>query len=347
MKLFSQILMLFAVLGTFSVVGVPSAQAEEDRFGPDIIPAGQAVGSQRVYVVEEGDTLWDIAILFSDDPWDWPLLWSYNPQITNPHWIFPGDTIFLDPPRLKVKRKRLKLEGSRYDLQPKNVRVLANRRSFIPEELLQVSGVIRGSREERHMLAKFDEIYVEFSIPKKIRPNDRYTIFRENREKPIKHPRTGRFLGYPIEFLGELKVLGKEARYSRAVILEAMAVIERGDRVILREALHIYREPTPNALQVDGVISAIIGDGTVTAQHEYVMIDRGTRQGVQIGNRFVILERGDGIREVSKRELRRYPFENIGEAMVIFAYGNHCIAVITRSIRELHNGTRVRMIKGY
>ena len=85
----------------------------------------------------------------------------------------------------------------------------------------------------------------------------------------------------------------------------------------------------------------------MTGQHEYVMIDRGTRQGVQIGNRFVVLERGDGIRKVSKRELRRYPFENVGEAMVIFAYGNHCIAVITRSIHELENGARVRMIKGY
>ena len=51
----------------------------------------------RTHLVVEGDTLWDLSSQYLSDPMMWPALWSYNPQVTNPHWIYPGDTIFLEP----------------------------------------------------------------------------------------------------------------------------------------------------------------------------------------------------------------------------------------------------------
>jgi hypothetical protein len=47
------------------------------------------------YTVQEGDTLWDLSNHFNDSPWLWPELWQENDQITNPHWIFPGERIRL------------------------------------------------------------------------------------------------------------------------------------------------------------------------------------------------------------------------------------------------------------
>ena len=47
------------------------------------------------YVVEPGDTLWDISALFLNEPWRWPELWQVNPDVRDPNLIYPGDTLYL------------------------------------------------------------------------------------------------------------------------------------------------------------------------------------------------------------------------------------------------------------
>ncbi|NIP47776.1 MAG: LysM peptidoglycan-binding domain-containing protein, partial [Gammaproteobacteria bacterium] len=47
------------------------------------------------YVVKKGDTLWDISEHFLVEPWRWPEIWQLNPQVRNPHLIYPGDELAL------------------------------------------------------------------------------------------------------------------------------------------------------------------------------------------------------------------------------------------------------------
>jgi hypothetical protein len=60
------------------------------------------------YVVVKGDTLWDISGRFLDKPWQWPAIWHANPQIANPHLIYPGDIlslVYIDGvPQLRLRR---------------------------------------------------------------------------------------------------------------------------------------------------------------------------------------------------------------------------------------------------
>ena len=61
------------------------------------------------YVVQRGDTLWDIAAMFLRDPWYWPEIWQINPQVENPHLIYPGDLLslaYLDDGRPVVNVER-------------------------------------------------------------------------------------------------------------------------------------------------------------------------------------------------------------------------------------------------
>jgi nucleoid-associated protein YgaU len=73
--------------------------AVETAPSPRARAAGEAVPES--YVIQRGDTLWDLSSRYLDSPWYWPKLWSYNPQVENPHWIYPGPG-----PRRRRRRRR-------------------------------------------------------------------------------------------------------------------------------------------------------------------------------------------------------------------------------------------------
>ena len=56
------------------------------------------------YVVQPGDSLWNIAKQYTDDPWEWRQLWKNNPQISNPNRIYPGDELSVVDGKIVYKR---------------------------------------------------------------------------------------------------------------------------------------------------------------------------------------------------------------------------------------------------
>ena len=54
-------------------------------------------GAPEEYIIVKGDTLWDLSQKFLNNPWYWPKIWSLNPSIENPHWIYPGNKLRIVP----------------------------------------------------------------------------------------------------------------------------------------------------------------------------------------------------------------------------------------------------------
>src|SRR5690554_2021297 len=82
------------------------------------------------YVVKKGDTLWGIAKRFLDQPWLWPEIWQANPQIENPHLIYPGDVLslaYLDRVAATVE------PGPRQEAAPINAIALSDIEAFLKD----------------------------------------------------------------------------------------------------------------------------------------------------------------------------------------------------------------------
>ncbi|MGD8784994.1 MAG: LysM peptidoglycan-binding domain-containing protein, partial [Thioalkalispiraceae bacterium] len=117
-------LSLFTAFGLFTVVACSSSPEQPESAKPvvDSPPPEEVLRSEPIdnseaipaapepdmpaaspiregipdrYVVKKGDTLWDISSHFLKDPWLWPEVWHVNPEIRNPHLIYPGDVIAL------------------------------------------------------------------------------------------------------------------------------------------------------------------------------------------------------------------------------------------------------------
>jgi hypothetical protein len=218
------------------IPGGISAQEAEDGAsdGPEVVepeansmevaaPAGNpAAGQQGVeevsetYTVRPGDTLWDLSQRFLGNPWYWPKVWSYNPEIENPHWIYPGNIVRFYPPAADEMPAQIAAgpdapvseapvpteigevtmgtfdspeqfgqdedivavtEGTRIGYAPAKKSVL-RQDGLVTQSELDEAGTIDRAWAEKAMLSTFDKVYLLFRNPGSVRLGERYSVFR-------------------------------------------------------------------------------------------------------------------------------------------------------------------------
>ncbi|HSA34393.1 MAG TPA: LysM peptidoglycan-binding domain-containing protein [bacterium] len=90
------LLISLAFLFSLSLVAYEAPGSVEEVPVPPFIDVEKADFTQAPdeHEVTGGDTLWDLSEKYLKSPWYWPKVWSINPQIKNPHLIYPGDKVY-------------------------------------------------------------------------------------------------------------------------------------------------------------------------------------------------------------------------------------------------------------
>src|ERR1700685_2726029 len=125
------------------------------------------------YVVKHGDTLWGIAKIFLRDPWFWPEIWQVNPQIHNPHLIYPGDTLRLvyiegrpalllqrgDAARVEPRVRSQPLEGAINTIPYETVAAFMSKPSVLAKEQIKTAPYVLATRDLHVVMADGDTLY--------------------------------------------------------------------------------------------------------------------------------------------------------------------------------------------
>tara|TARA_R110002096_G_scaffold350395_2_gene543488 strand:- start:61967 stop:63205 length:1239 start_codon:yes stop_codon:yes gene_type:complete len=300
------------------------------------------------HTVTTGDTLWDLSAYYFRNAWDWPKVWKLNPEIADPHWIYPGNIIRLreggkDLQPVAMSRKEPaapSVSGSRgYGLRQS---------AYVDLKDLKDAGIVDGSIAEKSLLSVGDSIYVTYG---KEVPAVGTTLAVYGPGKKIR--RDGKAVGAYVEVAGEIRItFAKKGKRARATVIRSIEPIERGMRTGPLKLNFSQVKPLPSDSKVDGTVVGLIGPDELIGAEAAVLIDRGSKDGVQVGNRFLVVRRGDAYRRVLApgdnvgQADDEYPARAIGEIIVLQTGEQACLGVVSFSIHEFGIGDRVFMRKG-
>jgi len=320
----------------------------------------------ETYIVQKGDTLWDISSSFLRDPWFWPEIWYKNPQVSNPHLIYPGDELAIiyvgGMKRIQISRrgetgqavsKGLKIvklspriraqsiDASIPSIPIESIRQLLKKPLIISEEDLASSAYVFGSKNNNLANAINDVLYVRKLDTSK--GNGRFQIFRPN--KPLVDTATGEVLGYEALYVAEAK-LEKSGDPASVRVTSSSREIFRDDRVLPIDNSNLERDffPRPPKSLVKGHIISLLDGISQLGQYDTVAINLGQRDGLVTGNVLAVNRIGKVIIDHNEEERNfevKLPDERIGLIMVVRTYEKMSFALIMEANEPIRLNEKV------
>lgn len=312
----------------------------------------------KVYIVQAGDTLWDISKRYTDDPWRWTDIWYQNEQIKNPHLIFPGDEIGLINinGRTQVTITKRGNASRTVKLQP-NARVepiesaiavipqeairsfLVNNRIASIKELDNAPRILAG-KDSRIMLGEGEKVYARGLKAGAAIPGA-YGIYR--RGKIYRDPKTKEVLGHEATEIGQARSLRVNGDTLELVIEKSNQQVMSGDLLLPIEQRSIVDSYTPKAPNraVTGQILDVNGGVSHVGQYDVVTLNLGTRNDIDIGTVLVVNKRGDIFYDRVAGERVRLPSEQAARLMVFKSFEKLSYGLIMSATESLRVGDTV------
>ena len=301
------------------------------------------------YVVQPGDTLWDIASLFLRDPWYWPEIWQINPQVANPHLIYPGDVLalaFLDNGQPVIQLER----GSAVRLSPRvREEPLEQAIPTIPYEMLR-SFLSRPAVLDREQLEGLPYI---FANPDGLMGSAGQDVYARGRDveagsgfnvihlgDPLIDPDDGELVGYQGIYVGHGEVT-RSGDPLTVHLSESTREALIGDYLIEEDQpFPANFLPRPPETEIDGRIISVIDGVMLIGQYQVVAINRGARDGLESGHVLRVYQTGQVVPDrVRKRGLFtdkvRLPDVPAGTMLVFRTYDRMSYGLVMEATNEI------------
>ncbi|MEZ5540211.1 MAG: LysM peptidoglycan-binding domain-containing protein [Pseudomonadales bacterium] len=317
------------------------------------------------YTVKKGDTLWSISGVFLQQPWEWPKIWHVNPEICNPHLIYPGDTVNLNivdgKPQLDVTRANpcggtVKMSPSTDNSLKPRIRVeqLESPIPAIPLDI--ISPFLTGSRvvspgtleaapyvlagAERHVITGAgDSINARGEFEAKV---PTYGVYRKG--KTYADETTGEVLGVAAIDIGTAKITQIEGDIAKLSVLRSTRELLGQDRLLPSEerAVDAIFYPTPPKSDIVGKIIDVDGGVSEYGAMNVVLIDKGKRDGLEAGNVLAIFAQGETMKDPVTGETVKLINERAGLLMVFNVFDKTSYALVLETNRPLTLGAEVK-----
>ena len=313
------------------------------------------------YTVQKGDTLWDIAERFTGNAWEWPEIWYQNDQINNPHLIYPGDMIgLIDVDGQKKLTVMERGQASRtIKLRPGDVKMspsarvqpieaaiaaipmdaiqgfLRDHRIVEPEELAKAPYIVSGA-DGRVLMGAGTKVYARGKVDGQLA--SAYGIFRKG--DVFVDPVTDEVLGMEATDIGKASVETVEGDVITLMLEKTNQQVSTRDRLLETEDRELKSRFIPKApgQRIAGEILAVTNGVSHVGQFDVVALNRGERDGMDVGHVMLIKKAGEVVYDPVEKEKIRLPAENAGSMMVFRVYEKMSYALIMRAQRPLKVG---------
>src|SRR5207244_3856078 len=266
--------------------GAAAAPAPPVETGPALKP-----GAPKHYTVKRGDTLWGIATMYLRDPWLWPEVWIINPQVPNPHLIYPGDTLALaygadgrpqvsleqaGARRLDPRLRSAALDTAIPTIAYSAIAAFLSRPTVMTAEQIRDAPYVLAFRDRHEIAGSGNEVYVR-NLP--AAENARFAVVHV--ADPLRDPDDGDVVGY-VGIYTATALVQRAGDPAKALLIDPARETLRGDRLLSADA---NETPVTFALrspagEVHGRIIDVVGGTDLVGPYEVVVINRGKRHGL-------------------------------------------------------------------
>jgi len=298
-----------------------------------------AAAQTESYTVKKGDTLWEIAADKLGEGKRWPEVWEKNAHIKDPNRIYPGNVVYVPGAAQPMPPPMTGTAAPAPEpMRPDEVTYTSTREAgFVSADEFDDAGHIVGSQNPNENLYAGVEVFIDRGAQEGVRAGDNFRVFRK--EGAVTHPVSSEPAGYRVDEKGQLRVIQVMEHSSRCQIVRSFTVIVRGDLVApykpLPETFTV--KPAPN--DVEGTILAGEAGRIEFGREDLIFLDRGARQGLEVGSRLAVYREGDALS--GHKADQELPADVLGEAVVLRTSDEGSTALLTRSKAPIHVGDHV------